>query len=223
MVRPARLILAIPVVATLVGLSIWAFKLGESETLAYEATRQLSSWQAAQVSPGLETWLRVRGELEAAHRLARKNASVEELLGLLHAERRRNVDFQQIAVEHFVSALVLRPSSPYTWANIAEVRYRLGATSGDFEQVLTTAAYLGPNEPEVQRLVVDLGFALWDEIGAPSRAAVLRSLTLGMQRNPLEMLQISDRRGRLDLACPRVPADARFLGPEWAKLCEKTA
>lgn len=220
MARPARFLVAIPILAVLLGLTIWAFKLGESETLAYEVTEQLASWQRPGKSPGLEAWLRARDELRSAQRLSRKSGAVEELLGLIHAQRRSNPDFQQIALEHFTTALTLRPSSPYTWASIADVRYRLGATTDDFERILTTAADLGPNEPEVQRLVADLGFALWDEVSPSTRTAVLRSLKSGMRRNPLEMLKISERRGRLSLACAEVPSAARSPVPQWAKLCE---
>ena len=220
MARPARFLVAIPILAVLFGLTIWTFKLGESETLAYDVTEQLASWQGPGKSPSIEAWLHARDELRSAQRMSRKNGAVEELLGLVHAQRRNNADFQQIALEHFTAALALRSSSPYTWASIADVRYRLGATTHDFERVLTIAADLGPNEPEVQRVVVDLGFALWDEMSPPTRTAVLRSLKLGMQRNPLEMLKISERRGRLPLACPEVPSAARSPDPQWAKLCE---
>ena len=203
------------------GLGVWAVKLGGAETAAYGVTREISSWQAKQLSPSLESWQRAHNDLETAQRLSRKNGAIEELIGVLYAERRRNADFQEIALEHFARSLALRPSSPYTWSNIADVRYRLGKTTGDFEQVVATAASLGPNEPEVQRVVVDLGLALWDEMGTETRALILQTLASGMRRNPMEMLQISVRRGRLDLACPRVPDTARFPDPKWAKLCEK--
>ncbi|QJR11691.1 hypothetical protein DSM104443_02773 [Usitatibacter rugosus] len=199
---------------------MWAAKLGLAETLAYEVTDQIASWQSRKVSPELEPWLQARDQLESAQRLARRNGAVEELLGVLYSERRRNPDFQQLALDHFTAALTQRPSSPYTWASIADVRYRLGSTTGDYEQVLLNAVLLGPNEPEVQRIVVDYGFALWDDIGPETKAAVLQAIASGMRRNPMEMLKISERRGRLSLACPRVPSDARFPDPLWAKLCE---
>jgi Flp pilus assembly protein TadD len=166
--------------------------------------------------------LRVRGELEVAQRLARNDAAIEELFGVLYSERRSSVDFQEIAATHFTQALALRSSSPYTWSNLAEVRYRLGQTGGDFERILVGAEALGPNEPQVQRVVADLGLALWPELSASTQAAVTRAVASGMQRNPLEMLQISTRRGRLDIACPHLSAGARFPDPLWAKLCEKT-
>jgi len=218
--RPARIAVAIPLVAALVGLTAWAAKLGTSETLAYEVADQIGAWQSKKVSPALEPWLQARDQLESAQRLTRKSGTVEELLGVLHAERRANPDFQKIALDHFVAALALRPGAPYTWADIADVRYRLGATGADYEQVLVNAAMLGPNEPEVQRIVVDYGLALWDDIGPETKTAVLRVIASGMRRNPMEMLKISERRGRLSLACPRVPSDARFPDPQWAKLCE---
>jgi predicted Zn-dependent protease len=128
-----------------------------------------------------------------------------------------------VALGHLKRALEFRPSSPYTWVNLAEAQYRLGMTTGAFERILLMPHRLGPSEPEAQRLLADIGLAMWDEIGAEAQSAVRAAVSAGMRRNPLEMLQISERRGRLALACAQVPGDKRIRDPKWIKVCSREA
>jgi hypothetical protein len=82
---------------------------------------------------------------------------------------------------------------------------------------------LGPSEPETQRLLAELGLAMWDEVGPETRAAVKAAVGAGMRRNPLEILQISERRGRLSLACAHASGDKRLQGTKWLETCSREA
>jgi hypothetical protein len=42
----------------------------------------------------------------------------------------------------------------------------------------------------------------------------------GFRRNPLEMLQISERRGRLDIACRHLEGNTRMPDARWAEMCQ---
>ena len=156
---------------------------------------------------------------ERAERLRLRIPQPPELLGVLHLRRAGRAEYAELALEHFARALELRPSSPYTWANVAEARYRLGMTQAPFERILVVTQRLGPSEPETQRLVADLGLAMWDEIRPETQGAVAAAIGAGMRRNPLEMLQISERRGRLALACTHVPGDKRLRETKWVQVC----
>src|SRR5205823_2599488 len=101
---------------------------------------------------------------------------------------------------HLRKALELRPMSPYTWANLAAVDYHLGDTGKAFRSALVRAAELGPHEPEVQATIASFGLAVWNEVDAQTQAAIERSVAAGMRREPREMLQIAQRRGRLAIA-----------------------
>jgi hypothetical protein len=105
---------------------------------------------------------------------------------------------------NLVKALEMRPVSPYTWAYLMEAQYRRAEASANLELALQRASQLGPSEPGVQRIVADYGLALWPELNPQARAQVERMVAAGMRRNPLEMLRISDRRGRLEAACRHV-------------------
>jgi hypothetical protein len=149
------------------------------------------------------------------------NPAVHELLGVLGARRFDRPEYIQEGAVHFAKAIELRPTSPYTWANIAEAKYRLGDTGKQFEAALVRSAQLGPSEAEVQRTVADLGLAVWNEADPQTLAAVDRMLTSGMRRNLPEMLQISGRRGRLDVACRHL-AELRTVDSNSSKLCQST-
>ena len=217
--RPSRIVLVVPAIATLVFVSVWAVRWGTADALAYDATREINTWTATGVSPGIDTWMWVRSDLQQAERLAPSDPAVAELLGVLHLQRAGRAEFSELALEYFRRALELRPSSPYTWANEAEARYRLGMTNPPFERILVVTQRLGPSEPETQRLLAELGLAMWDEIGPETRQAVKAAIGAGMRRNPLEILRISERRGKLSLACAQVAGDARLRETKWVGIC----
>ena len=73
---------------------------------------------------------------------------------MIDMQRDGSQEYLMEADVHFTTALGLRPTSPYTWSNLAAVRYRLGDTGPAFERALANAAAMGPQEPEVQRNVV---------------------------------------------------------------------
>jgi len=219
--RGARVLLTIPAIAALVGLSVLALRVGCAETLAYRAASEIDSWAASRSQPGIDTWLWVRADLQRAAAMSANDPGIQELLGVLHARRAGRQEFVEVALEHFSKAASLRPSSPYTWANIAVARYELGKTDSRLEEIIAGAARLGPQEPEVHRTVTDLGLALWDEIAPKTRVVVERMIGAGMRRNPMEILQISERRGRLEPACQHVSGNPRITDPKWVNLCER--
>lgn len=213
----------VPCLVVLVVLAYSAGRMGEADALTWVAAERIAKWEKARTRPGLEPWMAVRADLDRASLLARTDPVAPELLGVLHLSRAVSPDYAESALEYFRRALVMRPSSPYTWANVAEARYRMGMTAAPFEAVMLTAWRLGPAEPEVQRVVVDLGLALWAE-GSPSMQDSVRgALAASMRRNPLETLEIVARRGRLDMACPLAVSDKRLAQTKWPARCQNTS
>ncbi len=217
----ARIVVMVPAVLALVLLGIHAHRLGQANAISHEATREMTTWAATRAQPGAETWGWVRGELERAASLAPRDPQVRELLGILHGQRQGGEFYPDRAAEHFTRALELRPTSAYTWANLASARYLLGQTDRRFEHVLAAAAFLGPSEREVQLAVADLGLALWDEVAPGTRPAIERMVAAGMRRNPMEMLQLSERRDRLLLACRYAAGNPRLTDPRWQTVCNR--
>jgi len=221
MLTAARPIAAGVSVLAAIALSIDAWRLAASDSIVFETNRVIDSadWRKAQ--PPLEAWLRARNELLEAESLAPRSGMVAEALGILHARRADSREFLVYARDYFVHSLELRPTSPYTWANYARTKYLLGETGPAFERALGNAARLGPWEPDVQRLVADMGLAVLNEVQPDTRREIEAIVSLGMRRNPLEILQIAEKRGRLDVACRYVPGNRRLSDVKWITLCER--
>jgi hypothetical protein len=215
----SRWLVAVPGVGLLALLAVVAARMGEADALTWSSAARMERWEKKRIRPALEPWMAVRTDLERASRLAPADPVAREFLGVLHLSRAPLPEYAELAQDHFLRSLERRPSSPYTWANVAEARYRLGRSDAPFETVLLTAWRLGPSEPEVQRTVINLGFARWAESSPALQSAVTSALAAAMRRNPLETMQIAERRGRLDLACPFVAGDKRLKQSKWVQAC----
>jgi predicted Zn-dependent protease len=218
---PARLAVTLPAVAALGWLAFAAARAGAADAIVYDASREMGTWAASHAQPGEQTWSWVHESLERAVAVIPESPTVHELLGDLEARSGRP-EYAEKALVHFTRAVELRPTSPYTWADIADLKYRIGDTGAVFERALVRSAELGPAEPEVQQTVADLGLAVWKEAAPETRAAVEEMVAAGLWRNPMEMLQIARRRGRLDVACRHLPDLPRQVDPKWSQLCQST-
>jgi predicted Zn-dependent protease len=216
MERAARLLVVVVAVAVLAWMGYEAVRYGVSGTAAANGTRELE--KMSKVRGGLVApWWRDDLARAAAH--VPDDPFVREALGLVIAQSNDPADLEE-AQRHLVAAIEARPGSPYTWANLAVMKYRLGNTGPAFEKTLVNAANLGPYEPEVQQIVSDLGLAVYDEVAPATRAAVERMLAAGMKRNAAEILQIASRRGRLGTACRHLDGEPRPAASKWTQLCQ---
>lgn len=217
-----RASVAVPVALGLALASIGAVDSFRADRLVRAASAEMAAWVASRATPADAVWENVRDELDSANAIVANDPGTLELLGILHTMRRGGAEYGQAALVYFKHALAVRPSSPYTWANIAEASYAQGRPASEIESVLSVAAFLGPAEPEIQRIVTDYGLALWGEISPSFQQTVERMLSAGLRRNPLEMLQISERRGRLAFACRHLVGNTRAPDPKWYQLCQST-
>lgn len=144
--------------------------------------------------------------------------TLHELVAFADAGAHRD---PQAVTAHFMRSLDLRPVSGYTWAAFAADRYRAGDTGRAFEQALVNAAMLGPVEPPVQETVANLGLAVWNDAAPATRKAVESMVAAAMRRYPPEILQIAERRGRLDVACRHFDGFSRLANPKWIQPCNR--
>jgi hypothetical protein len=214
-----RLLVALPIIGALSWAILAAYGVGNADLSVNDARTEIASWAAGRALPHRDTWESVRSRVKEAERAVPGNPALHETLGILGTLWGDNA--RQIAEgnEEFVSALRERPVSPFTWAGMIEGGYRAGQSGGELELAIVRAAQLGPSEPGVQRVVADFGLAVWNEVTPATQAAVNRLLAAGIRRNPLEMLQISERRGRLDVACRHFADSSRKAGLQVNRLC----
>lgn len=105
------------------------------------------------------------------------------------------------AITAYARAVVARPVSPYGWANFASAKYQAGQIDSAFYAALQNAARLGPWEPEVQFVLMDLGFALWDEMPKSIQPMIKKIAINAEQRYPDRVMSIAAKRGKLVLVC----------------------
>ena len=150
----------------------------------------------------------IRDALLAAQRLEAGNPTLAEQLGELYALAVRGEGAggtagaqHTKALEQYSKAVLLRPTSPYSWANFAWIKYQLGQADPIFYRALENAARLGPWEPEVQFTVADLGFATWDEMPQRLRSQIVEIAKNSQRRYAEKLVAVAARRGRLALVC----------------------
>jgi hypothetical protein len=217
--RLARLLVAIPAVLALSWTALEAHRIGSADTAVNDAAREIATWASPETEPAPQSLDRVRAELEGAARVLPGNGAIEELLGILAERRRGAPEYLDEALVHFTRAVTLRPTSPYAWAAIVRAKYAKGDTGPAFEAAVRRAAQLGPAEPEVQDTVADYGLAVWDEVAPETRRAVEAMVTGAMKRDPSEILQVAERRGRLAIACRHLVDVPRRADDSWRKFC----
>ena len=109
------------------------------------------------------------------------------------------------AYTHYKKAISLRPTWPYAWVNLALVKYRLGETDDEFYYALHKADELGPWEPGVQRVIVDIGLHYWNSLSSDERKFVLniieKSLKHTARKHSIDVLDLTKRYGKLELMC----------------------
>jgi cytochrome c-type biogenesis protein CcmH/NrfG len=218
--RVARWIAAAPAVAAAAWLVQGAVDSGRAGEIAYDAGTRIEAWSESGGEPDRTAVEALARELDRAAALAPGDATVHELLGIVAERRIDRPGFLDEAIAHYERAVTLRPTSPYTWVQIAKALYRKGDTGPTFEAALRRAAELGPSEDDIQRTVVDYGLALWDEEAPRTRSSVDTMLRRAMQRDPAEILQIAERRGRLAVACGHLADAAPNARAQWLRWCE---
>ena len=219
----ARWLIVVPAAVALAWLARDAARDGVAGSIVFDSAREIATWEASGNEPGFATVSWIAGDLLGARNKAPGDANVEELLGALALRLIDRPEYAEEALVHFQRAALLRPTSPYTWASMVDARYQKGDTGPGFEAALRRAEELGPAEPEVQRTVADFGLAVWDDLAPETQRAVEAAVTGAMRRDPREILQIGERRGRLALVCRHLADAPRRVDPEWLQPCSREA
>ena len=196
----------------LMGVCVLCARWGFADLLASDAIARQAVLQERADGKGEPVAAReakaVGDALLLAQRFDPGNPTIAEQLGSLYALNVRNGDAggalgsqRAKSLEQYALAVAMRPTSPYSWANLAWTKYYLGQVDAEFYRALEHAIRLGPWEPEVQFVVVDLGFALWDEMPAALRPKILAMAQNGQRRYAAQMIAIARKRGRLADVC----------------------
>ena len=188
---------------------------------AFRARAELMLDQQGDIIRTPPTKDRIARALEAyalANRLAGARPDFLAGLGDMHAKLTADAppwdaearEHRRTALDYYREAIARRPSWPYTWANLAAVKFRLAELDREFFTALERATALGPWEPEIQRTIADLGLAAWDALSEEPRMQVRANIERGMRRQGETMVRLALRHRRADVVAPLVQGDVRL-------------
>ncbi len=178
-----------------------------ADLLAYQGRTILRASDQDRASFPREDWDVAQTQLEHAIGLQASNAGMAEDLGRLHELRSRafwknepRTDLDS-SLRYLRRSLNARPTSPYTWANLALVKSRLGELDEELFRSVHNAAELGPWEPEVQLVLADIGFRYWNRMPAEVRSAIQAAMQRALKRQDGKLFDLAATYGRLDVLC----------------------
>ncbi len=209
MPRIARGAILLAALASLSLLCALALPRGLADLRAFEARIAVRSWEAKRRQPAPEELTGVHGLLTEARKLDPGHPAFLEDIARLHELRAAPLkpgdalarDELRQALELQRQAARLRPSSPYTWANIALLKSRMAEPDREFESALRHAALLGPWEPAVQVALADSGFRHWDTLAPETRASLVANSGRMLRRQDVKLFELARRSGRLGVVC----------------------
>ena len=199
-------LIGIPVFLTMIYI---AGSWGLADVYYRPAMNELKNWRLGKITLEDKDWDELQVNLSKALALDPDNPEIHESLGLAIEGRFFGIvsrdgeaqPYRQLALEHYKKSILLRPVWPYAWAALSSVKYRLGQIDDEFFQALHNVAKLGPWEPGLQRLVVEMGMNEWKAFPFKEREFILEVVTRALQKQPHKILPLIKSKGFLDLIC----------------------
>ncbi len=206
-----RLGLAVAAGVLLLALAL-ALRLGLADFASLEARTRADEVLSQDTRLAPPEFVRLReGLLQAAHKLP-EDPQAWERLGALALQRATGPRADPIlarpyyrqALEHLRRAAALRPTSPYTQANIALAKLGLGEIDAEFDRALLAAGRNGPWEPAVHRVMLEAGMSHWAALRpeVQTQVASAAERALGLERK--RVLAFAREKGQMPWLCARL-------------------
>lgn len=202
-----RAAIGLPAVAVLAALAVVAVRHGTADLLAVQGRTAIRTADPGPAALDPQAWAPAQSRFERALQLDPGEPALAEDLGRLHELRSRGAPGADagaelgIALGYFRASLARRPTSPYTWANLAMVKSGLGQLDAEFRNAVDRAARLGPWEPEVQLALADIGLRHWDRLPPPVRATLHAAMGRALKRQDGRLFELAQSYGRMDVMC----------------------
>ena len=207
--RPYRILIAL-VGSAFLGLAIYeSGKRGLADWDSMRWRHEVSRWAELRATPKPERLQQAITDLLDALALTPDDPTLIEHLGVALELRGTayppGSESQRLALtaalNYFRKAAALRPTSPYTWANILLAKYRLDEIDDEFFGAMRHALDFGPWEPAVQLIVADTGLGSWARLDHNLRARVSQNLQRAALRQADALARIATVHGRVELVC----------------------
>lgn len=144
------------------------------------------------------------GDPENLSELGRLHRILLEADGLDAGEISRDGD---AATGYYRAALVMRPTWPWDWGDLALVKYQQYQDTSDvYQDALVRAIEFGPREESVQNWVSELGSHSWETLNPAAAQAVLIAVDRSLERNGESFPGMSSATERWRPLCARAGA-----------------
>jgi tetratricopeptide (TPR) repeat protein len=181
---------------------------GLADAISMRSRYEVNLWSEKQAAPAFEQWQRAVESLRSALALTPEDPSLYDHLGVAYEVASTTFNpgdawnvYHEFSLVHFRQATVLRPTSPYSWANVALAKYRLRQWDEEMFLALIAAMRLGPWEPGVQLITSDLGMLLWDYLPQALKAQVLENWSRTAERQAEPLARLAVARNRVAVLC----------------------
>jgi len=208
---PVRIFIAALLLVLGYALSV-AARTGLADVYAEEAKTYLQTKREAGEVLTQDEWQALYGSLIRALALAPGDPENLSELGRLHRILLEADDldagdisrYGDAGARYYQAALVLRPTWPWDWGNLALVKYQqYQDASGVYQDALVRAVEFGSREPSLQDRVAELGTSSWRALNPVAARAVLTAVDRALERDPQSFSGMSDAKERWRPLCTR--------------------
>ena len=178
--------LLVPVVIGLLLLGVWlAGRIGIADIYRYQVRRDLAQWEASGSVVDLARWRRAWSYNQKSLSLDGDNPMYLNQAARVWEWRmfvtgRQSEDPRPIiqrAIEFQRKALRAQPVWPSSWAHLAVLKARNMEFDAEFEAAVERSVELGPWQPGVHIILVDIGLMRWNLLADSTRGLVAKAFS----------------------------------------------
>jgi len=186
-----------------------------AEIYHYQANAYMALWDSSSPIPNSE-WEIARKALTKALALGlNQPVYLEDMSDLFYLKSITepidpilSIELQKQTLEFIRQAIRLRPSWPYAWAKLANIKYYTFGMDAEVADALDKAMILGAWEPMVQLTVAKIGMASWKKLPNHLQDKVIVTMARTVQTESNEVLVIVKNLDMIVVFCERM----RLLG-----------
>jgi len=166
---------------------------GLANIYAYQALKHIEQWQAKKPELVEETteamvWIKKARHLDSNNpELISYQAQIFEWQALLNEDEIKTSSYLESAAKLYRDALSIRPTWPFDWVALADIKSQLNQFDSEFSKALERSSTLGPWEFTIQKRLINIGFKHWDKLTSADRDNFLQTIrpffTVGMFLN----------------------------------------
>lgn len=196
--------------ACLLCLMFFSARWGIANIYAYQTIQQLQAWQEqapktiSETNSAMQTIRKAR-KLDANNPdLMSYQAQVFEWQARLSQDKNSAQPYLASAAELYRGALVIRPTWPFDWVALADLKAELNEFDDEFSKAIERSNSLGAWEYPVQLRLVNTGFKHWQHLTSKEQDIINQSFDRALRGNRfMPFIKIASKYQQLALFCAR--------------------